>query len=85
VISQEATVLETLRAFILSSVSVADLDDDDDLFETGIVNSLFAIQLMTFVEKTFDIDVTMDDLDIENFRSIRASANFVIKKKGHSA
>ena len=55
------------------------------LFETGIVNSLFAVQLMTFIEKTFQIEVGMDDLDIENFKSINATAAFVMKKNGRMA
>ena len=79
----EKNVKETIMSFILSSINIAGLDDDDNLFETGIVNSLFAVQLMTFVEKTFGIEVTMDDLDIENFKSINATTSFVIKKNGH--
>ena len=59
-----------------------DLDDDDNLFESGIVNSLFAVQLMTFIEKTFAIEVEMDDLDIENFKSLNATTAFVVRKNG---
>ena len=70
-----------IRAFILSSISLPDLADDDNLFESGIVNSLFAVELMTFLEKTFGIEVTPDDLEIAYFQSIEASANFVLRKK----
>lgn len=74
-------IRETIRNFILGSISLADLDDDANLFESGIVNSLFAVQLMTFLEKTFAIEVGMDDLDIENFKSLNATAAFVQNKK----
>ena len=79
---QENAVKETVRRFILSSVNVADLQDDDNLFESGLVNSLFAVQLMTFIEKTFGIEVGMEDLDIENFKSLNAAAAFVERKNG---
>ena len=79
---QERGVKETVRHFILSSINVADLNDDDNLFESGIVNSLFAVQLMTFIEKTFAIEVGMEDLDIENFKSLNAAAAFVLRKNG---
>ncbi len=79
---KEKGIKETLRGFILSSIALADLADDDDLFESGIVNSLFAVQLMTFIEKTFAIEVAMDDLDIENFKSLNATMAFVLKKNG---
>jgi acyl carrier protein len=77
----EPSVKETLRQFILRSIHIADLSDDDDLFELGIANSLFAIQLMTFIEKTFALEVETQDLDIDNFRSISASTAFVMKKQ----
>jgi acyl carrier protein len=60
---------------------VPDLDNDLDIFESGMVNSLFAIELMTFLEKSFDIKVTMDDLDMENFKSVNAASLFVQQKK----
>jgi acyl carrier protein len=79
-------IKQALREFILRSVRIARLDDDEDLFESGIVNSLFAVQLMTFVEKTFGIEVASDDLEINNFRSLNATAAFVLKKNGvHAA
>ena len=79
---EERGIRDTVRGFILSSIAVAELDDDDDLFESGIVNSLFAVQLMTFIEKTFAIEMGMDDLDIENFKSLNATTAFVLRKNG---
>jgi len=75
-----AGIKETVRSFILSSIALPKLGDDDDLFESGIVNSLFAVQLMTYIEKTFAIEVGMDDLDIENFKSLNATTAFVLRK-----
>ena len=80
----ESGIKETVKSFILSSIAIPHLDDDDDLFESGIVNSLFAVQLMTFIEKTFAIEVGMDDLDIDNFKSLNAATAFVLKKNGQA-
>ena len=83
---QEAQIKETVRQFINSAIRLPELGDDDNLFESGIVNSLFAVQLMTFVEKTFAIEVAMEDLEIDNFRSLNATAGFVLRKSGlHAA
>jgi len=79
---QENGVKETVKRFLLGSINITHLGDDDDLFESGIVNSLFAVQLMTFIEKTFAIEVGMDDLDIENFKSLNAATAFVVRKNG---
>lgn len=79
---QESEIKETVKQFILRSVNIPHLNDDDNLFESGIANSLFAVQLMTFLERTFAIEVEMDDLDIENFKSLSATAAFVVRKNG---
>jgi len=79
---QEAEIKETVRQFIFSAIRLPELGDDDNLFESGIVNSLFAVQLMTFIEKTFAIEMGMDDLDIENFKSLNATTGFVLRRNG---
>jgi methoxymalonate biosynthesis acyl carrier protein len=74
-------IRKTLRGFIIRSINIPDLGDDDDLFESGLVNSLFAVQLTTFIEKNFGLEITADDLDINNFRSLSAATGFVLKKR----
>jgi methoxymalonate biosynthesis acyl carrier protein len=80
----EDKIKRTITAFIVNATNLPDLGQDDHLFETGVLNSLFAVQLMTFIEKTFQIEVGKDDLDIDNFKSIRATTAFVLKKNGFS-
>jgi acyl carrier protein len=76
----EDQIRESILSFILSAINIVDLDNDDHLFESGFANSLFAVQLMTFLEKRFAINIDADDLDIENFRSVNAATAFVMKK-----
>ena len=78
--TDEKGIKETVKRFISSSINIPNLDDDDNLFESGIVNSLFAVQLMTFIERTFGVELGTDDLDIENFKSLNAMTAFVLKK-----
>ncbi len=78
-------VKETVRAFINSAINIEALADEENLFESGIVNSLFAVQLMTFVERQYGIEIGMDDLDIENFKSISATAAFIARKSASPA
>ncbi|PHM46213.1 putative D-alanyl carrier protein [Xenorhabdus mauleonii] len=57
-----------------------DLGDTVNIFETGLVNSLAAIQLISFLEKNFKIKVELDDLDNANFSSIQAVCDFLGRK-----
>jgi acyl carrier protein len=76
----EQHIKQTVRDFLLSSINVPGLRDEENLFEMGLVNSLFAVQLMTFIEKTFCLEVETEDLDIDNFKSLNATTHFVMKK-----
>lgn len=72
-------IREKTLTFLEQFVSV-DVEDDEDLFASGLVNSLFAMQLVLFVEKEFAIKVENQDLDIANFRSVNAITSFIQQK-----
>ena len=55
--------------------------DDADLFAGGYVNSLFAMQLILFVEKEFGVHVENEDLKLANFRTLSAIDAFVQRKQ----
>ncbi|WP_102399050.1 phosphopantetheine-binding protein [Haloimpatiens massiliensis] len=68
---------------ILLSVSqgVKDISNEVEIFNEGIVNSLFAIELMIFIEKEFNIKVNVEDLDLDHFKSINSISEFIEAKK----
>lgn len=70
-----------IRSYFARTISTP-LADDDDIFARGIVNSLFAMQLLAFVEGEFSIVAEREDLNIRNFSSIAALAAFVEAKLG---
>jgi methoxymalonate biosynthesis acyl carrier protein len=72
---------EQLKTFLADSSGIADIDENTELFSSGIVNSLFAIQLVMYLEKTFSIEIGMDDLNMDNFNSISAICSFVENKQ----
>jgi acyl carrier protein len=78
-------VVERIRAFLAPHLRERVIADDEDIFAAGIVNSLFAMQLVVFVEGEFHITVTPEDLDIESFRSISALADLVQAKTAAEA
>lgn len=61
---------QDIRSFLENFIGEEDFSDDDDIFELGLVSSLMAMQLVLFVEKSLDIRVESEDLDLDNFRSI---------------
>jgi acyl carrier protein len=71
----------TVRDYLASHDPSPAPERDEDLFRTGRVNSLFAIQLMKFIERSFSIEMDVDDLDLANFSSIARITSFVQRKQ----
>jgi acyl carrier protein len=76
----EDEIRQQLRDFVGRFMRGHDLQDGEDLFATGYVNSMFAMQLVQFVETTFGVTCESEDLEIDNFRSIDALTAFVVRK-----
>jgi acyl carrier protein len=70
-----------IKAFLSRKVKNHDLRDHENIFAMGFVNSLFAMQLVLFLEKEFGITVENEDLEIENFQTVNAIANLVESKR----
>lgn len=69
-----------IQAFLRKRFQNYEFADDQDIFATGVVNSLFAMQLVMFVEKEFGIEVGDEDLTLDNFRTVDAMAQLVQRK-----
>lgn len=69
------------RKFLSRFFKKHELADQEDIFALGFVNSLFAMQLVMFLEKEFGITVDTSDLDLDNFRTIAKIVEFVEKKQ----
>lgn len=50
---------------------------DTDLFETGGMDSLSFVELLLVLDRDFGIHVSLDALELDNFRSIARIARFV--------
>lgn len=69
-----------IKKFLSRFFANHELQADEDIFALGFVNSMFAMQLVLFIEQEFQITVENEDLDFDNFRTINAMA-LLIKRK----
>ena len=58
-----------------------DIATDTDLFGSGFVNSLFALEIVVFLEDTFNIRIKNKDINEDNFRTVQNIAALVAKIK----
>ena len=69
-----------IRGFLARFSRNQQIHDGDDIFASGAVHSLVALQLVQFIEKEFEITIADEDLEPENFRSINNIAVFIERK-----
>lgn len=53
---------------------------DAELIESGLLDSLQLVELLAALERTFDVSITADDLDLENFRTLDRLAAFIARR-----
>ena len=77
---EEKNMKAKIREFLGRFIDESSVGDDDNIFETGLVNSLFALQLVSFIEQEFDISIENEELDIQDFKDINSIASLISKK-----
>ena len=80
---QDNTVSTYIKDFIWEHFPLArkrKIIDTDPLLESGILDSLGILEVVTFLEHEFHIILNDDDLMPENFQSIECIAAFVQRR-----
>ncbi|MFE6858375.1 acyl carrier protein [Nocardia sp. NPDC057668] len=72
-------LVERLRRHF-STITGSELGPDDDYFALGLVNSLRAMEIVAYLERTFEFEVDIEDLDLANFRTVHRAAAFIARK-----
>ena len=79
---------ETLRAYILENFlpgeDAKNLKDDTELKESGILDSLSTLKLVTFLEEQFGVEFEADDLEAGNLATIVNIERLVQAKQARS-
>ena len=74
----EGRILAFLRDEVLDpNVTVG---RDDELLETGLLDSMAALRLATFVEEEFRFKMQPSDFVVENFQTVAALATLVNRR-----
>lgn len=63
---------DQIKKFIIDTFMYGEgnLKDDEPLFESGIIDSMGFIKLLTFIEKTFNVPVDMSEVTMDKFGTV---------------
>jgi len=73
----EISVAAQLQSFVEGRFPQSSIATDQDIFSLGYINSLFAMELVMFIERTFSVTVPNEELRIDNFRTVEAMSALV--------
>ena len=84
--TSEGALTQTLREFVINNFLFGEVaacpTDDESLMDRGVVDSTGVLEVVSFVEERFGIQVTDSELIPENLDSISSIAGFVQRKVG---
>lgn len=79
------SIREALRKYVLENCLFTDdgsrLNDADSFLETGILDSTGILEIILFVEETFSIKVTDDEMVPDNLDSIDSLVAYIERKQ----
>lgn len=62
-----------------------EFDRDDNLIDSGILDSLSTLNLVSYLEEEYDIRIKSEDITLENFGTVEQLAALIEKKKAGPA
>lgn len=80
--------LNTVKDFVLENFLFGDGEhfaEDTSFLESGIVDSTGVLELVTFLENTFDIRIEDDELVPENLDNLKSITQFLELKLNHNS
>ena len=80
--------LNTVKDFVLENFLFGDngqLTEDTSFLESGIVDSIGVLELVTFLESTFEISIEDDELVPENLDNLKSITQFLELKLNHNS
>jgi methoxymalonate biosynthesis acyl carrier protein len=70
-------IIERLGAIFLENLNIEAPPPETDLFENGIIDSLQLVELLLQLERRFGVRIAIDDIDLDNFRTLERIARLV--------
>jgi acyl carrier protein len=80
-------IVEGISNFIIAETNLEDssfLEYETNLFESGLLDSLLIVSLVAFCESQFNCNIDTEDMSEENFQSIDALADLVLRTVGNA-
>lgn len=72
-------IKDELKRFLADKVKISpeDLDDNTEIYTSGLFTSLTVVELIAHIESNFSFEVYPSDLTMENFNDIQSVSKYI--------
>jgi acyl carrier protein len=74
-----------IKEFIMTEVNpdrnLVEIDDDEPLVDSEIIDSLGILKIMAFLDEEFGIDLSAEQIKLENFKNVTSICSLIEKNK----
>lgn len=79
--SLQRQLIDYISTEILDEMEMGDIDVDDDLLRTNLLDSLGVMRLVTFIHDELNVDVPAEDVTLGNFRTVAVLASYLSARR----
>ncbi len=83
--SSQRQVEERVASIFLRRLHLDVPDRDTDVIDAGLLDSLALVQLLATLEREFSVSMDLENLDLDDFRTVSSTARFIVGRTGGSS
>ena len=76
-------ICNSLANFFKNNLDLDIPSNDDDLIDSGLLDSLSFVELLVHIEQNYGFEVSIDEIELNDFRSISSIAHY-IQRNNHT-
>ncbi|MGW1819426.1 acyl carrier protein [Streptomyces sp. NPDC002125] len=78
------SIREALLSFLEAKTKTS-ISPTQDLFGSGLLSSMFAMELVVHLEQSYQIAIVGADLRLDNFRTVQSMTDLVLRLRDDSS
>lgn len=80
---QKNSIRSVITAYFAAQNNNCKVDLDDNILETGVIDSFGIVELIGYIEEKYQIELSGEELTGENFESVRTITNLIKTAMGN--
>lgn len=77
--NEQTQNLGNVSKVVCNTLTIESIPFEEDLIDSGLLDSLSLVQLMVALEEEFSIRIEPEEIDFEDYRSVKSLTEMIIR------